>query len=208
MKIAVLMNDGGRTAGFSEDAALYVFERIGDAWAANAKYDWSPRRFASMRALRAELVELVRWLDDCKVVAARRRSNGFYRVVLEGCGIALWAMEGRPQEYIAQIEKFHALCEQPAKAAETPELIRPIAGKAGHYAVDLREVMAHHLSVNSRDVLMPFFQNATFERLEITCDHVPKWFGKELPKLMLRADTELQKTAMKVHVYSIAIANG
>ncbi|HWQ73764.1 MAG TPA: Fe-only nitrogenase accessory AnfO family protein [Syntrophomonas sp.] len=198
MKIAVLMNESGRAASFFETAALLVYEKNGDSWVADQKYDWTPGMHHSMSALRTYLGHIVDWLQDCKVVAAKR-SHGFYRVVFESCGVAVWAVEGCPQDFIPQIECFYN--ENTETGSEPAELICPIAGKTGFYAVDLREVMAHHDAYNSRDVLMPFFQKSAFERLEIICDHVPKWFQTELPALGLRADVEAQGSVMKVHVY-------
>lgn len=199
MKIAVLMNEAGVAVGFSEHAELFVYEREGDKWVCEQKHVWVPCAHHTMSALRRCLGSIAGWLKDCRVVAARR-SNGYYRVVFEGLGVAMWAVEGYPQDFIPQIERFYKE-NVGQKISEPADIISPIAGKTGLYSVDLREVMDHHKRYNSRDVLMPFFQKASFERLEIICDHVPKWFKNELPALKLRADVEAQGNIMKVHVY-------
>lgn len=201
MKIAILMNETGTTVSFSEKAELFVYERVGDTWVSELKHEWTPGVHHTLSALRDCLRGIVDWLKDCKVVAARR-SNGFYRVVFEGYGVSMWAIEGYPQDFIPQIERFYQN-NNAEKSNEPDELISPIAGKPGFYSVDLREVMAHHGSYNSRDILMPFFEKVAFERLEIICDHVPRWFEKELPAFRLRADAEAQGNIMKVHVYSV-----
>ncbi|SHN73266.1 Fe-only nitrogenase accessory AnfO family protein [Desulfitobacterium chlororespirans] len=200
MKIAVLVNETGVTAGFSEKAELYIYERTGDTWVADQKFDWTPGNHESMAGLRFRLSQMVHWLGDCKVIAAGP-THGFYRVIFEGFGVALWMIEGRPQDFIPQIEHFY--CYRQEDRDGTSELIQPIAGKAGYYSVDLRDVMAHNKPLNSREVLIPFFKEAAFARLEITCSHIPKWFEKELPLHKLQMDVETRNNGMKVHVYPV-----
>ncbi len=201
MKIAVLMNEEGVAANFSEQAGLFVYERVSDDWVCEHKYAWVPYAYHTMEALRKCLGDIAVWLGDCRVIAARR-SNGYYRVVFEGLSVAMWAVEGYPQDFIPQIERFYKDNDR-RQTGDPADIISPITGKAGFYSVDLRKVMAHHEQCNSRDVLLPFFQKASFQRLEIVCDHVPKWFKIELPLLKLRADVEAQGSIMKVHVYGI-----
>jgi hypothetical protein len=61
--------------------------------------------------------------------------------------------------------------------------------------------MAHRTSLNSKEILLPFFKRTSFSQLEITCDHMPKWFEKELPALKLRADAKLVDKTLKIYVY-------
>lgn len=49
--------------------------------------------------------------------------------------------------------------------------------KAGEYRLDLIDALRHSNSGHtSKRLLVPFFQQGSFTRLEITCDHLPKWF--------------------------------
>ena len=34
--------------------------------------------------------------------------------------------------------------------------------------------------MNSRQLLLPFIREASFCQLEVICDHLPKWFEREL----------------------------
>lgn len=198
MEIAVLMDGTGEVVPFSEDAVLRVYQRDGDSWAGIRETEWSAGQHDSMTSLRVHLGEVVEWLDGCSVIAAAR-SNGFFRVAFGGFGVALWSVRGYPPDFIEQIERFYGKdCED---GDESSDLIRPVAGSAGHYEVDLREVMAHNTSLNSRDVLLPFFRDASFEHLEILCDHMPRWFAAELPRLNLSADVETRGQVTKVHVH-------
>jgi hypothetical protein len=67
--------------------------------------------------------------------------------------------------------------------------------------VDLRDVMAHKTTLNSKELLLPFFQSTPFRQLEIICDHIPCWFQSELSILGLRANVESSDGGqMKIHV--------
>lgn len=200
MRIAVLLDGKGRAAGLDKSGTILVYERVDNTWAADRKLEYESSEYATMAALRKYLGTVRSWLDDCNILAAKP-SNGFYRVVFESFGVALWAIDGYPQDFISQIEHFYT--HRKAESCESPEPITPIAHKAGYYSVDLKEVMAHRSAFNSKQILMPFLREAKFMRLEITCDHVPKWFASELPALNLRADVESYQDGVRVHVYPL-----
>ncbi len=206
MKIAALLDAAGEAAPFTEAGTICVYERQGDSWAAARERGFASAAHTSVRALRSYIAEAARWLGDCKVLAAKR-SPGYYRVAFEGCGVALWAAEGAPPQFVSRIEAFYERrvgepeTESRGGDAAAPAYIVPIPGKAGHYAADLREVMAHRTGVSSREVLLPFFSETAFSRLEIVCDHVPKWFERELGRFRLKAVSESNGKQVKICVY-------
>lgn len=208
MKIAALLDRFGRAATPSAGGTLYIYERQGSNWVTSERVTFSTVEHLSMQELRRYLAEVSGWLGDCKVVAARA-SHGYYRVAFGSLGVALWAVRGVPQDFIEQIEGFYAHADAAAQQTEPappPAAIEPIPGRAGHYRLDLREAMAVKGAHNSRRVLLPFFRDTSFVRLEMVCDHVPRWFDSELPELGLRATVESQSTFCRVHVYPLKAA--
>jgi Fe-only nitrogenase accessory protein AnfO len=202
MQIAILLDQHGVASRFSDSGTIYVFEKREEMWISERKFNFSSRNYTSMSELRSYVVSIVQWLGDCKVFAARR-SNGYYRVLLEGYGVGLWAVEGIPQHFITQIESFYRnnlRCDvtvggqdvgsQDAAMSERQQLIIPIPHKTGFYRVDLRDVMAHKTTLNSKELLLPFFKETPFRQLEIICDRVPCWFKSELSILGLWANIE------------------
>lgn len=202
MKIAVLLDETGMTSSFSEKATLYIYERKDDVWTAYCKLGWEPAPSATMEELRMRISQVADWLGDCKVVVAES-ANGFYRIVFGSFDIALWALSGEPKNYISHIEKFYESAgnNESSEEDKAGDLITPVEGIAGHYHVDLRQVMAHNTRFNSRDVLLPFLEAGTFRQLEIVCDHEPRWFKEELSKRGLRSATESHGFWVKIHVY-------
>jgi hypothetical protein len=78
----------------------------------------------------------------------------------------------------------------------------PVEIRPGYFSVDLTEVMAHRTSLNSQQILLPFFQNTKFDELEISCEHVPKWLAKELPGLKLKTEEKIDANKIRVKVFT------
>ncbi|KZL91364.1 Fe-only nitrogenase accessory AnfO family protein [Clostridium magnum] len=84
-------------------------------------------------------------------------------------------------------------------------ILKPIKnGDDGSYYIDLRIITENNEKITSKQVLLPFFHNTVFKELEITCDHIPPWFGMELKQLNLQFYSEpIEETGFKVKVYPI-----
>ena len=59
----------------------------------------------------------------------------------------------------------------------------------GRYTINLAEILDKNPGFNSRQILMPALENKSCKRLEIICDHLPRWFNNELRNLKLIAET-------------------
>jgi hypothetical protein len=60
----------------------------------------------------------------------------------------------------------------------------------GHYRIDLVRVLASDFRLTSKQVLIPFMEKTAFQRLEILCDHPPRWLGGECERLKCHAESE------------------
>jgi len=65
----------------------------------------------------------------------------------------------------------------------------------GHYRIDLAKVLKDDPGLNSKDILIPFLEEAAFQKLEILCDHVPRWFDQTLVQLNLKAESQYSDAA-------------
>lgn len=208
MKVAALLDDSGMATSPQSGGTIYIFHRDELNWVAEQKLEFRPDEHASMEAFREYVGAVCDWLGDCKVVAAGA-TTGYYRVTFGSFGVALWAVKGTPESFIEQVEDFYIKAEIAAMQTtpvEPAATIEPIPDRPGHYRLDLREAMAKKGAHNSRQVLLPFFRDASFARLELICDHVPRWFDRELPQLDLRATVESQSEVTRVHVYPVKAA--
>lgn len=60
----------------------------------------------------------------------------------------------------------------------------------GHIRINLSDILARYKNANSMDVLIPLMEGAAFEKLEILCDHIPRWFTRKLLDLGLQAEID------------------
>ena len=61
----------------------------------------------------------------------------------------------------------------------------------GRYLINLAEIINDNPALNSRQVLIPALEDTSFKKLEIICDHIPRWFYNELRNLKLAAEPEV-----------------
>lgn len=209
MKIAALLDDEGLAASPEAGGTVHVFQREDDNWVASRSLRFAGgQASATMRGVREQIAGVSTWLGDCKVLAARA-TIGYYRVTFAGFEVALWPVHGRPEDFVEEIERYYrqaaAIAAQP-EPAKPSAVIEPVPEQVGHYRVDLRGVMGSG-SHSSRQVLGPFLRKANFARLDIICDHVPRWFATDLPELGLRSTEESVSDFTEVHVYPMGSAD-
>ena len=78
-----------------------------------------------------------------------------------------------------------------AMRSEVPPPV-PVGDPAdGHYIVNLAQILEDNQALNSREILIPVLEDKTIKKLEIVCDHVPRWFYNELRNLKLKAGPQL-----------------
>ena len=130
-----------------------------------------------------QAMEAVRECGDFIVCEQR----GIFRVFLEDLGFRVWTSTGNPEEQLQEIACLDSCSSEECGPVIYP---RPVEGEEdGVYSVNLIELMHQGVPLISREILIPFFETTSFTRLEITCDHLPRWFEFELPQLSLRLES-------------------
>ena len=75
-------------------------------------------------------------------------------------------------------------------AVPKPELVGDV--NDGYYRINLADALDSGQNFNSRQILIPFLKEQSFRKLEIYCDHSPKWFSKEIESLNVRIVSEIR----------------
>lgn len=71
----------------------------------------------------------------------------------------------------------------------------------GHYRINLIAELQRDQALNSRMALIPILEGQAFEKLEILCDHVPRWFSSALIELNLRAESQVTAQGVNMLVF-------
>jgi Fe-only nitrogenase accessory protein AnfO len=188
MNIAAFVNESGEVVDFYDEGDLCLFGKVADSWGITKVIPMTLQREMGLAGLRATLTDSVFKLEDCEVFLVREL-RGIVKVYLEELGFRIWTSEG---PLIEQLENV-SLRERDMLAQENVEVPGPLpVGEPtdGSYRIDLAELLQSGVPHVSREVLLPFFETVSFGRLEVLCEHVPKWFPMELAGLNLKVETQ------------------
>jgi len=219
MKILCHLDDQQQPLSLYRPGWLHVFENMDVS--AEGQPQWKdcsqlPFRIdenMSLAATRAVLADAVAALDPaCRVLLSNEVRGLPYSLLQEEYGFRVWKSEGTLNR---QLDDVHAH-EEKARAERKFEIVvranQPVpapvliaGGLPGHYWIDLRAALDHHSNPTSRAILLPFLAAGLFVKLEVLCDHLPKWMAWELKRMDLNADSEPADDSgagLRVNVYS------
>ncbi len=188
MNVAAFVNASGEVVDFYDDGQLRLFDKNSDAWQESKVIPMSLKREMGLAGMRAVLTDTVSQLGDCQVFLVREL-RGLVKVYLEELGFRVWKSEGSLTEQLENVSlREQEMQIEPDTSVPGPLLVGN--AKDGNYRIDLAEILQNGLSHVSKEVLMPFFEMVSFRRLEIFCEHVPRWFAMELDRLGLRVESQ------------------
>ncbi len=192
MIIAAYMDGGGKVADFFEKGSLCLFGKVGDVWTKTKEVPLDLDPGMGLADLRARIGQAAAQVEGGHVFLAREL-RGVLRVFWEEAGFRVWkSSAGTLAEQLesARRQETAALRMEAAARAALPQPLPVGDPSDGRYRIDLAELLRRGSCHVSRDLLMPFFETVSFGRLEVCCDHVPKWFGMELPELDLTVESQ------------------
>jgi len=116
-------------------------------------------------------------LEGCEVFLVKELRGLLYI-------LRIWKSEGEISNQLDSVaKKEEEISQILQKPIPTP---LPVGNTAdGCYRLNLAEVMKNDSSLNSKQLLMPFIAKSEFQKLEILCDHIPRWFPMECERLNL-----------------------
>lgn len=190
MLIATYVDGTGTVVDFFESGTLRVYDDASGSWTETVR---APLEGIDQSLPLTELKErFVAALDglgaDCKVFLARE-TRGILRVFLEELEFRVWKSRGALLAQLddARRQEREAVAEQEALDAALPKP-DPVGEPAeGAFRIDLIRLLSEDTCHVSRDLMIPFLETVPFARLEVVCDHVPRWFPAELPDLGIEA---------------------
>lgn len=197
MNIAVLLNDEGVTTSFSNDSFLKIYRKVSINWVVKKEMQISSIEVHKPNEIRSKLKQVKDFLEDCNVIIVKEM-KGIYFTYFEGMSFDIWEMEGNPERYLDYV--YESEMQERKKNTFQKKPLTPEEIKPGFYYINLKEVMSDKNSMTSKQILLPFFQETSFEQIIIDCDHIPRWFQKDLPDMGLNAEAQKFRDGMKVIV--------
>lgn len=187
MKIAVFLDAQGRTAPLWQPGVVAVFTRDDHGWRACQSVPFALSPHMRLAEIRRRTQAMLSALPGCRHFVAQD-IHGALLAWLDGMGVTMWRCRGEPSGFLDQLAE-----RIPAPSAPVtllPEAFILPTEQEGVFRLDLIAALrcgdgAH----TSRRLLQPFLQQRPFQRLEVICDHVPKWFDS-LPEWGMSAQVE------------------
>jgi Fe-only nitrogenase accessory protein AnfO len=213
MKIAVLVDENGIAVPYNEGGNIELYAYEGKSWHCIKAAALDVDEGTNIAEVRARVHAVMVIIEDCKVFmveAIKSLPIGIF----DGYGITVWNHKGIPMEafdFVKEqeeniVRQKRSCCDKPSckstcssSMGETAQTDTPIAIEnigEGYYKVELAKMLKSDRTLNSKQILIPFFQSTAFQKLEIICDHVPKWFEREFGPLKLQFDTEESKDGL------------
>ncbi|GAB6037578.1 Fe-only nitrogenase accessory protein AnfO [Fundidesulfovibrio butyratiphilus] len=216
MRIATSVDDQERVASVYEVGRLLLYDNADGAWAAVREIAFAIRPDMGLAEAKASVRAAAAQLEGCSVFLSSE-ARGFVPAILqEDFGFHIWKSEGplRDQlDFVAAKEAERTAAPPPPVRLEEgwgcacqggrgggPRLKRtrppeetvscPAIDRVGegHYRIDLASALDKDPRLNSRMVLVPILEGSRFARLEIVCDHVPRWLPAAVADLNLKAE--------------------
>jgi Fe-only nitrogenase accessory protein AnfO len=166
---------------------LCLFAKTEKSWHEEIAIDFRLPESRGIAETKHVLREALAKLDGCEAFVLPDM-RGLLRVTMEEDGILVALGHGLVEEALCRAEQEGRL-ESEEPPAPVPLPVPEGDAKTGVYRIDLLEVLSSGVCHASRDTLLPFLETVPFHRLEILCDHVPRWLDMELAELGLAVES-------------------
>ncbi|HEX9061081.1 MAG TPA: Fe-only nitrogenase accessory protein AnfO [Clostridia bacterium] len=202
--IATLLNQEGFTSSINEEGAIKVYSKnlCTEPWEVSNEFPFSIAGVSSIQALRSKLSDMVQKIGDTKIFVASEVAGQLYNV-LEANGFNVYEVDGRPEQFLDSIITMEEESKSEAvKNTQTIKIPEPkMTDIEGEYFIDLGAALNMDPSITSKRILLPFLTKKDYKKLEILCDHIPRWFDEEFEKRCLTSNiTKLERSGYMVIV--------
>lgn len=186
MLIASYVGENGDVVDFFEPGSLRLFEEVSGNWVRVNEVPLQLGEDMPLSVLKVLFRKSIEELGESRVFLAREL-RGVLRVFLEELEFRVWKSKGPIEVQLADAarQEREAVAAREAADAELPQPEVVGDPDEGRFRFDLLARLSEGGCHVSRDMLMPFFETVAFARLEVVCDHMPRWFPVELPDLGL-----------------------
>lgn len=188
MIIAALTDKEGNALSFYGSGFVKVFSNDKGSWNCIREFPFELYEEKGLAEIQRCIQNMLTRLDECRILMVKF-IKGVPLSILKESGVSVWKVDGSPSvffEHIREEEETIWAEHQKSIKLSLPEPLPVGDKKHGIYAIDLVHVQAKGTGFNSKDVLLPFLQQQVFRKLEVVCEHLPKWFEKEFESLKLQ----------------------
>lgn len=191
MKIAVVENDNQQTSSIFEPGFIAVYEEDGGEWKVLNRFENQVCNARGMAAVRMAVGDAIKQLGDVKVVVASE-IPGIASGTFQAAGFDIFLVDSNVLDVLDLIkqdmlEALEKRKEEPRKFDIT-EYLEPGENK-GDFSINIEDIMFKFPDLTSKKILIPYLKNGEFNRLDVLCSHMPKWFVTDLGAMGFEYET-------------------
>jgi Fe-only nitrogenase accessory protein AnfO len=189
MKIAVFVNEHSHILPFYSFGLVEIYSDDELGWNSINQIPFDMTHQKDLADVQLKVNMLTSEFEGCNLLIVEN-IKGLPTALLQEKGIGVWKLGGL---FTPEILDF--VRKEIVKAIVKPEkiVIRPaLIGREedAEYEIDLVPLLSENRTLNSMDILIPFMKETNFNKLTITCSHLPKWFNKVIEAFSLVAALE------------------
>ena len=199
MKVATFIDENEQVVSLRKRGWMCLYEKIRGEWKNLKKVPLDLSRTETLAEARQLVEKATLPLEDCQVFLTGE-TNGLWNLLLEEAGFHTWKSQGTLQEQLDNVArtetekaietaKAHSCGRGCGRGLSADSGALPInaesffteeAGNEGVFKIDLASTLGRNPGLTSRQVLIPFMKRGAFNKLEVLCSHLPRWFNAQL----------------------------
>lgn len=168
---------------------VYSFDPENNAWYATQNIEFSLLDCTSIAGIRKKILDMIHALGECRVFIGSEVTGQLYSI-LEAHRFNIYEVNGEPEQFLSSVlELENKNGEIPAETSGSSRRIYPEkAGEEGAYFLNLKAALSNNPELSSKKILLPFIDEKKFKKIEVLCDHIPRWLNSELEKSGMKFD--------------------
>jgi Fe-only nitrogenase accessory protein AnfO len=185
LKIAVVENEDQKASSIFELGFIAIYEEDCGEWKVLNRFENKVCNAKGMAAVRTAVADTIKQLGDVKIIVASE-IPGIASGTFQAAGFDIFLGENSVLNVLDSIKKemLEAIEErqkEPPKF-DIMQFLEPGVSK-GDFSINIEEIMFKNPDLTSKKILIPYLKNGEFNRLDVICSHIPKWFVMDIGAL-------------------------
>jgi Fe-only nitrogenase accessory protein AnfO len=209
LKISVVENNDQKTSSIFEPGFIVTYEENDEGWKILNRFENKVCNAKNIAAVRMAVADTIKQLDNVKIVVASE-IPGIAFGIFEVAGFEIFLVEKNGFDALDSVKKemLEIIAEQQDKPSkfDIMQFMEPGTNK-GDFCLNMEKILSKNPQLTSKRILLPYLKNGEFNRLDVICSHIPKWFTKDLRVLGFEHETvnslPNEKTVKIVHVQTL-----
>jgi len=182
LKIAVVENENQKASSIFEPGFIAIYEEDGGEWKVLTRFENQVCNAKGMAAVRTAVADTIKQLGDVKAIVASE-IPGIASGTFQAARFDIFIVEGNVPDLLDSIKKemletIEERQKEPPKF-DIMQFLEPGVNK-GDFSINIEDVMFKNPDLTSKKILIPYLENGEFNRLDVICGHIPKWFVTNL----------------------------